>query len=111
VPGGVFLLNSPFGPDEVWDKLPREAQEQLIAKKAKFYVIDGYSVARDTGMGARMNTILQVCFFAISKVLPREQAIEAIRKSIRDTYGDRKSTRLNSSHQIISYAVFCLKKK
>src|SRR5205807_206365 len=87
VPGGVFLLNSPFGPDEVWDKLPREAQEQLIAKKAKFYVIDGYSVARDTGMGARMNTILQVCFFAISKVLPREQAIEAIRKSIRDTYG------------------------
>src|SRR5437660_9481888 len=87
VPGGVFLLNSPFGPDEVWDKLPREAQEQLIAKKAKFYVIDAYQVARDTGMGSRMNTILQVCFFAISKVLPREEAIEAIRKSIRDTYG------------------------
>jgi pyruvate-ferredoxin/flavodoxin oxidoreductase len=87
VPGGVFLLNSPFGPDEVWDKLPREVQQQLVAKKAKFYVIDGYSVARDTGMGARMNTILQVCFFAISKVLPGDEAIEAIRKSIRDTYG------------------------
>jgi len=87
VEGGTFLLNSPFGPDEVWDKLPRKVQGQLIAKKARFFVIDGYSVARDTGMGSRMNTILQVCFFAISKVLPREEAIEAIRKSIRDTYG------------------------
>ena len=86
-PGGVFLLNSPYGPDEVWKYLPRVVQEQLIAKKAKFYVIDAYKVARDTGMGARMNTILQVCFFAISKVLPREEAIEAIRQSIRDTYG------------------------
>jgi pyruvate-ferredoxin/flavodoxin oxidoreductase len=87
VPGGTFLLNSPFGADEVWDQLPRTVQEQIIAKKAKFYVIDAYQVARDTGMGSRMNTILQVCFFAISKVLPGEQAIEAIRKSIRDTYG------------------------
>ena len=87
VDGGTFLLNSPFGADEVWDHLPRTVQEQIIAKKAKFYVIDAYQVARDTGMGSRMNTILQVCFFAISKVLPGEQAIEAIRKSIRDTYG------------------------
>ena len=87
VEGGVFLLNSPFGPDEVWDHLPREVQTQLIAKKAKFYVIDAYKVARDTGMGSRMNVIMQVCFFAISKVLPGEEAIEAIRQSIRDTYG------------------------
>jgi len=87
VPGGTFLLNSPFGADEVWDHLPRAVQEQIIAKKAKFYVIDAYQVARDAGMGSRMNTILQVCFFAISKVLPGEQAIESIRKSIRDTYG------------------------
>lgn len=86
-PGGVFLLNSPYGPDEVWQKLPREVQEQLIGKQAKLFVIDAYKVARDTGMGARMNTILQVCFFAISKVLPREQAIDAIRQSIRNTYG------------------------
>jgi pyruvate-ferredoxin/flavodoxin oxidoreductase len=85
--GGVFLLNSPYGADEIWEHLPRVVQEQLIAKKARFYVIDAYKVARDTGMGARMNTILQVCFFAISKVLPREEAIDAIRKSIRDTYG------------------------
>jgi len=87
VEGGVFLLNSPFGREEVWDHLPLQVQQHLIQKKAKFFVIDAYQVARDTGMGSRMNTILQVCFFAISKVLPREEAIEAIRKSIRDTYG------------------------
>jgi len=87
VPGGTFLLNSPFSKDEVWDHLPRTVQEQLIAKKARFFVIDAYQVAKDTGMGSRMNTILQVCFFAISAVLPGEQAIEAIRQSIRDTYG------------------------
>jgi pyruvate-ferredoxin/flavodoxin oxidoreductase len=87
VDGGVFLVNSPFGPDEVWKHLPREVQTQLIAKRAKFYVIDAYQVARDTGMGSRMNTIMQVCFFAISKVLPREEAIAAIRESIRYTYG------------------------
>lgn len=87
VEGGTFLLNSPYGKEEVWERLPRAVQEQLIAKKARFFVIDAYKVARDTGMGSRMNTILQVCFFAISAVLPGEQAIEAIRKSIRDTYG------------------------
>src|SRR5207302_4021410 len=68
-------------------QLRRVRREELDGKKAKLYVIDAYQVARDTGMGSRMNTILQVCLFAISKVLPREQAIEAIRKSIRDTYG------------------------
>src|SRR5947209_8705366 len=87
VEGGVFLLSSPFGKDEVWDHLPREVQQRLIAKKAKFFVIDAYQVAKDAGMGSRMNVIMQVCFFAISKVLPKEEAIEAIRKSIRDTYG------------------------
>src|SRR6201988_5128176 len=87
VPGGTFLLNSPISADEIWDHLPRVVQEQLVAEKAKLFVIDAYEVARDTGMGSRMNTILQVCFFAISKGLPREEAIEAIRKSIRDTYG------------------------
>jgi pyruvate-ferredoxin/flavodoxin oxidoreductase len=89
VPGGVFLLNSPFNKDEIWDKLPREVQTQLIAKKARFFIIDAYQVARETGMGSRMNTILQTCFFAISKVLPRDQAIEAIRESIRYTYGKK----------------------
>jgi len=89
VPGGTFLLNSPFGKDEIWDNLPREVQQQLISKKAKLYAIDAYKVARDAGMGSRMNVIMQVCFFAISKVLPGDEAIEAIRKSIRDTYGKK----------------------
>jgi pyruvate-ferredoxin/flavodoxin oxidoreductase len=92
VDGGVFLLNSPFGKDEVWEHLPREVQQPRSSQKAKFYVIDAYQVARDTGMGSRMNTIMQVCFFAISKVLPREEAIEAIRESIRHTYGARAKT-------------------
>jgi pyruvate-ferredoxin/flavodoxin oxidoreductase len=89
VEGGVFLLNSPFSKDEVWDHLPREVQTQLIAKKAKLYTIDAYQVAQDAGMGSRTNTIMQVCFFAISKVLPRDEAIEAIRESIRHTYGKK----------------------
>jgi pyruvate-ferredoxin/flavodoxin oxidoreductase len=87
VPGATFLLNSPYGPDEVWDKVPRSVQRQIIDKKIRFFVIDGYKVAKATGMGARVNTIMQTCFFAISGVLPREEAIEAIKHSIKKTYG------------------------
>ena len=87
MPGATFLLNSPFGPDEVWDKLPRTVQQQIIDKNIRFYVIDGYKVAKDTGMGARVNTIMQTCFFAISGVLPRDEAIESIKDSIKKTYG------------------------
>lgn len=89
VPGATFLLNSLYGPDEVWGKLPRLVQEQIIEKKIKFYVIDGYKVAQQTGMGARVNTIMQTCFFAISGVLPREIAIQAIKNSIKKTYGKK----------------------
>ena len=85
----TFLLNSPFGPDEVWDKLPRKVQQDIIEKQLKFFVIDGVQVARDTGMGGRINTIMQTCFFAISGVLPRDEAIEAIKYSIKKTYGKR----------------------
>src|SRR5450755_389891 len=97
VPGGVVLLNSPFETDETWARLPRQVQQQLIAKKAKFYVIDAYKVAQESGMGSRMNTIMQVCFFAISKVLPREQAIEAIRESIRHSYGKKGEEVVNKN--------------
>ncbi len=86
-PGGVFLLNTFFSPDEVWDKLPRVAQEQLIKKNLRFYVIDAYKVARENKMGAHINTVMQVCFFAISGVLPRDEAIDAIKHSIEKTYG------------------------
>ncbi|MGO9012693.1 MAG: pyruvate:ferredoxin (flavodoxin) oxidoreductase [Bryobacteraceae bacterium] len=88
-PGATFLLNSIYGPEEVWDHLPRTVQRQIIEKKLKFYVIDGYQVAADTGMGARINTIMQTCFFAISGVLPREEAIAAIKHTIEKTYGKR----------------------
>jgi pyruvate-ferredoxin/flavodoxin oxidoreductase len=88
-PGGVFLLNSMYGPDDVWDKLPREVQETMLEKKLKFYVINGYDVAEKTGMGQRVNTIMQAAFFAISGVLPREQAIEQIKYAIKKTYGKR----------------------
>ena len=87
--GATFLLNSPFSVDTVWDELPRKVQEQMIAKKIRFYIIDGYKVAKDTGMGGRVNTIMQTCFFAISGVLPKDEAIEAIKHSIEKTYGKR----------------------
>jgi pyruvate-ferredoxin/flavodoxin oxidoreductase len=87
--GAVFLLNSHYGPTEVWDHLPREVQAGLIEKNLKFYVINGYDVAEKTGMGGRMNTIMQTAFFAISGVLPREQAITEIKHSIEKTYGKR----------------------
>ena len=88
-PGAVFLLNSIFGPEEVWDHIPHETQRAIIDKGLRFYVIDGYKVAEETGMGQRINTIMQTCFFAISGVLPREQAIASIKEAIRKTYGKR----------------------
>ena len=88
-PGATFLLNAPFGPEEIWNHLPRQVQQTIIDKKLKFYVIDAYSVAREVGMGSRINTIMQTCFFAISGVLPREEAIAAIKKAIQETYGKR----------------------
>ncbi len=87
IPGSTFLLNSPYGPEQVWDKLPHSVQQQIIDKKLRFYVIDGYKVAKATGMGARVNTIMQTCFFAISGVLPRDEAIKSIKDSIKKTYG------------------------
>jgi pyruvate-ferredoxin/flavodoxin oxidoreductase len=89
ISGGTFLLNTPHGADEVWSRLPTPVQHALIAKEAKFYVIDATKVARDSGMGGRINTIMQVCFFALSGVLPREAAIEAIKNSIKKTYGKK----------------------
>ncbi len=89
VPGATFLLNSPYPPDEVWDHLPREVQQQIIDKRLKFWVIDGYQVAKATGMGVRINTIMQTCFFAISGILPKDEAITRIKEAIRKTYGKR----------------------
>jgi pyruvate-ferredoxin/flavodoxin oxidoreductase len=87
--GATFLINSTFGPDQVWDELPVEVQQVIIEKKLKFYNINAYEVAEKTGMGTRINTIMQTCFFAISGVLPREQAIAEIKHAIEKTYGKR----------------------
>ncbi|MFN8010817.1 MAG: pyruvate:ferredoxin (flavodoxin) oxidoreductase [Holophagaceae bacterium] len=85
--GATFLLNTPHAPDKVWDTLPVEVQAHLVAKKLRFFVIDAVAVAKATGMGGRINTIMQTCFFAISGVLPKDEAIAQIKKSIQKTYG------------------------
>jgi pyruvate-ferredoxin/flavodoxin oxidoreductase len=87
--GGTFLLNCPLPKEQVWDNLPVEVQQQLIDKQVKFFVIDAYAVAKEAGMGVRINTIMQTCFFAISGVMPRDEAIGAIKKAIEKTYGRR----------------------
>ncbi len=88
-PNGTFLLNTPYSKDEVWSHLPIEVQKEMISKHLKFYVIDASKVARDTGMGGRTNTIMQTCFFAISGILPKDEAIEKIKASIKKTYGKK----------------------
>ncbi len=84
--GATFLLNAPYDKDEVWEKLPANIQQEIIHKKIKFYAINAYTVAKQTGMGNRINTILQTCFFAISNVLPKADAIAKIKEAIYDTY-------------------------
>ncbi len=88
-PGGVFLLNTPYAAEEVWSHLPRRTQQQILDKRLKFYVINADRVARESGMGKQNNTVLQVCFFAIADVLPRDEAIAAIKESIKKTYGKK----------------------
>jgi len=88
-PGATFLLNSPYGPEEVWDRLPITMQQEIITKNLRFFAINADKVAESAGMGRRINTIMQTCFFAISGVLPREEAIAAIKKAIEKTYRKR----------------------
>ncbi len=89
VEGGTFLLNSPYGPEEVWEHLPRSVQTQILTKKLRCYVIDASKVAREAGLGGRVNTVLQTCFFAIAGVLPREAALERIKQSIQKSYAEQ----------------------
>jgi len=103
--GATFLLNAPFGPDEIWNHVPRQAQETILEKKLRFYVIDAYKVAREAGMGSRINTIMQTCFFAISGVLPREEAIAAIKKAILDTYGKRGDAVVQKNYAAVDHTL------
>jgi pyruvate-ferredoxin/flavodoxin oxidoreductase len=88
-PGGTFLMNTAQAPEEAFGKLPGAAQLQLVEKQLKFYVINAFKVARESGMGGRINTIMQVCFFALSGVLPRDEAIARIKDSIKKSYGKK----------------------
>jgi pyruvate-ferredoxin/flavodoxin oxidoreductase len=98
MPGGVFLLNSLYAPDEVWDYLPRDVQEVILKKNLRFFVINAYEVAKNTGMGVRINTIMQTCFFAISGVLPHNEAISQIKKSIKKTYSKFGEATVNKNY-------------
>jgi pyruvate-ferredoxin/flavodoxin oxidoreductase len=109
-PGAVFLLNSPYSAKEVWDHLPKTTQLEIQRKKIEFYVIDGYEVANETGMGRRINTIMQTCFFAISGVLPREEAIAQIKKSIQKTYGKRGEAVVSKNFAAVDAALAHLQK-
>ncbi|HWW76084.1 MAG TPA: pyruvate:ferredoxin (flavodoxin) oxidoreductase, partial [Pyrinomonadaceae bacterium] len=104
-PGATFLLNSPYGNTEVWSHLPRSVQQEVIEKRLKFYVINGYEVARQAQMGARINTIMQTCFFAISGVLPREEAIAKIKESIKKTYGKRGEAVVRQNYAAVDAAL------
>ncbi len=105
VRGATVLLNSPYGPDEVWDKLPAEFQQQVLAKDLKLYVTDAYDVARATGMGVRINTIMQTAFFAISGVLPKDEAIAQIKKAIQKTYGKRGEAVVQKNYAAVDAAL------
>lgn len=104
-PGAIFLLNSPYGPDETWDHLPLNVQKTIINRRLKFYVVDGYEVARETRMGQRINTIMQTCFFALSGVLPREEAIAAIKYAIEKTYSKRGEAVVEANYAAVDAAL------
>ena len=110
MPGAVFLLNSQYGAAEVWGHLPKTTQQEILRKKIEFYVIDGYAVARQAGMGTRINTIMQTCFFAISGVLPREEAIAQIKKAIYKTYGKRGEAVVQKNYAAVDAALAHLEK-
>tara|TARA_R110000851_G_scaffold48682_2_gene117420 strand:- start:783 stop:4355 length:3573 start_codon:yes stop_codon:yes gene_type:complete len=103
--GATFLLNSPYGADKVWDRLPFPIQEQIVAKKLKFYVIDGSGVAQAYGLGTKINTIMQACFFALSGILPKEEAIERIKKSIKKTYGKKGKAVVEQNFRVVDAAL------
>ena len=100
-PGATFLLNAPYKAEEVWDHLPIEVQEEIISKKLKFYTINAVEVARETGMGQRINTVMQTCFFAISNILPKDEAITQIKNAIKKTYSKKGDAIVQKNFQAV----------
>ncbi|MDE3246708.1 MAG: pyruvate:ferredoxin (flavodoxin) oxidoreductase, partial [Acidobacteriota bacterium] len=103
--GATFLLNSATSAEEVFGTLPFEMQEQIIAKHIKFYTIDAYKVAKESGMGGRINTIMQTCFFAISGVLPQDEAIAAIKHAIEKTYAKKGEALVQRNFEAVDAAL------
>ncbi|QOV22280.1 pyruvate:ferredoxin (flavodoxin) oxidoreductase [Anabaenopsis elenkinii] len=101
IPGATLLLNSPYSADAVWEHLPPKIQEEIISKQLKLYIINANQVARDSGMGGRINTIMQVCFFALAGVLPQEEAISKIKTAIEKTYGKKGSEVVQKNLQAV----------
>ena len=106
--GAVFLLASPYPADEVWQYLPEEVERQIIDRKIKFYVIDAINLAKELGLGARINTIMQTCFFYISGVLAQDKAIESLKKAIKKTYGRKGDAIVEMNYKAVDGAVAAL---
>ncbi|HRN47740.1 MAG TPA: pyruvate:ferredoxin (flavodoxin) oxidoreductase, partial [Niabella sp.] len=105
VDGATFLLNTPYPKDQVWQHIPKKIQEEIIRKKIKFYAINAYTVAKEAGMGNRINTILQTCFFAISNILPREEAIAKIKDAVYKTYSKKGEAVVQKNYGAIDMAI------
>ncbi|MEX2161313.1 MAG: pyruvate:ferredoxin (flavodoxin) oxidoreductase [Anaerolineales bacterium] len=103
--GGIFLLNTPYGPDEIWQELPLRVQQGIIAKQLKMYVIDAYRIAEEAGLGKRINTIMQTCFFEISQVIPKELALDKIKGSIKKSYGKRGQAVVDQNIKAVDMAL------
>jgi len=104
-PGGTLLINSLFQPEKLWDQLPREIQQQIIELKLKVYTIDAYDVARRAGMGGRVNTVMQTCFFALAAIFPREEAIGYIKRQIKKTYAAKGEDVVNRNYAVVDDAL------
>lgn len=103
--GATFLLNTPYNKEELWSKIPQRVQQQIIDKKLKFYAINAYTVAKEAGMGNRINTILQTCFFAISNIIPRDEAIAKIKQAIYKTYSKKGDAVVNKNYEAVDMAL------
>jgi len=103
-PGATFLLNSPYPAEETWDMLPKQVQKEIIDKKLVLYVIDAYGIAKEIGLGARINTIMQTAFFLLSEILPKEEAIDKIKQFIKKTYGSRGEKILKMNYAAVDEA-------
>jgi pyruvate-ferredoxin/flavodoxin oxidoreductase len=103
--GATVLLNSPFDPHTIWDRIPIEAQTQIVEKKLKVWAVDAAAIARDAGLGGRVNTVLQTCFFHLTEFLSTEDAVAAIKKHIRKSYGNRGEAVVRRNEQAVDRSI------